>query len=260
MTTDPTTAQSQNAQPASVGNIAVYLSPSNPNQSVAPAAFGSDLNGMMPVDKADIASIVSSRFESGVRTQINAAVKTESAAATRLNKARAAATACFDSFVLAAEVSPLQSIADAFNKVGFEAEVTPSGSYSTRTPTASWARKSDSGSTTSNPQSSIALTSRLYVNNNTFSLYRNFALPADLIAANTELDEATRLHKEAQDAVIALRQQLNGVASIERQARGAIAESALSETEAGRKILSRLDAIAPLPSLPEAKPVYLPNG
>ena len=117
-TTNPSTTNPQSAQPASVGAIQVFLSPSNPNQAMAPAAFGSDLNGMMPVDKADIASIVSSRFESGVRTQINAAVKTESAASTRLNKARAAAQASFDSFVLSVEVSPLQSIADAFNNCG----------------------------------------------------------------------------------------------------------------------------------------------
>lgn len=247
----------------------------NPNQNAAPVVFNLvqaqpaptgpkrfDLTEIARVDKNDLTAIVTARHEKGVRDEIRSVSKALEEATARANKIKRDIQTALEAFVLSYPSSALPSLQASLKSVGFESEITVSGEFSPRTATASWARKHDSGSLTSDPRTSIHIRSSLVTDHgSSFILHINAPLPPDLsnlFLAESKTDaEVSSLDRDLMNA----RQRLSNIASVERAARAAIAENALrSSGPEGEALLDSLSSVNPMPLLPETRPAYRTDG
>lgn len=248
--------QNQNPSPAPV----VFNLVSQPAAPVGPKRF--DLTEIARVDKNDLTAIVTARHEKAVRDEIRSFSKALDEASTRANKIKRDIQTTLEKFVLSFPASPLPTLKSTLASVGYDSEITVSGSFCSRTATSSWTRKSDVGSLTSNPRESIALRSKLVDDQgNTYTLHQNSPIPSDILSLfelETKTDaEVLSLDRDLMNA----RQRLANIASVERAARAAIAESALrSSGDDGIALLDSLSSVNPMPMLPETRPAHRPNG
>jgi hypothetical protein len=197
-----------------------------------------------------------------VRDEIRSFSKALDEASTRANKIKRDIQTALEKFVLSFPSSPLPTLKSTLSSVGYDSEITVSGAFCFRTATSSWTRKSDVGSLTSNPRESITLLSRLVDDQgNTYTLHQNAPIPSDILSLfdlETKTDaEVVSLDRDLMNA----RQRLSNIASVERAARAAIAESALrSSGDDGIALLDSLSSVNPMPMLPETLPAHRPYG
>jgi hypothetical protein len=228
-----------------------------------------DLTQIASVDKSDLTAIVTARHEAAVRKEIQSLSKSLDEASRSLSKTQKSIQDALEAFVLAFPTSPLASLQAALtlpngaNPITYTSELSVTGSFTDRTPSSSWARRPDQGSHTSNPRTSIQITSRLSLpdNNSAFTLYFNAPIPDSMaILFNDEIiqkAEVARLDRELLNA----RQRLTNMASIERAARAAIAENALrSSGDEGLALLNSLSGVQPMALLPETRAAHRPDG
>lgn len=260
MSTESTTTPSNpsNPQPASI-IFQMHAAPPN----LGPRKL--DLTETCKIDKSDLTAIAVARYEAAARSNVAAASRAHTEAASALRSIQSSITKTFEDFVLSHPTSPLSSILAAVTPFGWTGAIQASGDYSHRRPSednSSWSRRSDLGAWTSNPRASIQITSTLTLsNNNTFSLHQTLPIPASLADLFAQETAATASLTAAEGALVAARQQLTNIASVERSARAAIAEAALRSAGAeGAAILQGLSNVSPMALLPETRPAVNPNG